>query len=214
MGRITYRLSLIAVSAGLISVAVSIPASAHVTVRPAEAVTAGYQTFTVSVPNEREVSTTGIKVVIPENVLGATPTQKANWSIAIEKQGEGDSSRVSSISWTGGEITEGTRDEFTFSAKVPDTEGDLRWNAYQTYADGVIVSWDQQSEGGHGTDENKGPFSVTKVVAESSQDAAIKRAEQKAEAAQATTRLAFYAAIAAVGVGLIGVYLGSKKGSQ
>lgn len=208
MGKIVSNVSLAVAVVGLLVFGIAAPASAHVTVRPAEAVTAGYQTFTVNVPNERELPTTTVRVVIPRNIESATPTQKAGWVIATEKDGD----KVSSITWSGGEIPDGTRDEFTFSAKLPAEETDIQWKAYQTYADGTVVSWDQASEGGHGSgDANKGPFSVTKVVTETEQDKAIREAKQEAQAAQASTRMALYSSITAVIVALIAVYIGTRK---
>ncbi len=208
MGKISNRVSLIAIAVAVFSLVAVAPASAHVTVKPAEAVTAGYQTFTVNVPNERGLATTEVKVVIPKNVEGATPTQKAGWIISTEKDGK----RVNSITWAGGEISDGTRDEFTFSAKLPPEETAVQWKAYQTYSDGMIVSWDQESEGGHDDgDATSGPFSVTKVVAETDQNKAIREARQEAQSAQASTRMALYASITAVIVALIALYLGTRK---
>lgn len=215
MGKIVSKLSLIAVSIAVVSAVIAAPASAHVTVKPAEVVTASYQTFTVSVPNERGVATTAVKIIIPDNIEGATPTQKAGWSIEVGKptEGEGKDKKVTSLTWSGGEIADGTRDEFTFSAKTPAEDTAVQWKAYQTYADGMVVSWDKEAEAvAHGAgDGTSGPFSVTVVSAESKQDAAIREAQQAAQAAQGSTRLALYSSIAAVILGLIGIYLGTRK---
>jgi len=70
------------------------------------------------------------------------------------------------ITWSGGEIGAGYRDEFTFSAKTPDQPADLQWKAYQTYGDGTTVSWDQQPTSANSEDKDDattGPFSVTKL---------------------------------------------------
>lgn len=208
MGRITYKASFIGVMIGLFAAIVSTPASAHITVKPAEVVTAGYQTFTVNVPNEREVPTVSVKVLVPQGVQSVTPTQKAGWAISIEEKDE----TVTSIEWSSGQIADGTRDEFSFSAKAPDTETELQWKAYQTYADGVVVAWDQKSDDGHGdTSNNSGPFSVTKVVTETASDKEIKEAKVMALSAQASNRMAFYAAITAVLLGLISIYLATRR---
>ncbi len=212
MRKIAEKVSLLGVIVGLAAVTLGSPVSAHVTVKPAEVLTAAYQTFTISVPNEREVSTVGVKILVPTNIQSITPTQKAGWSIAIEKEGEGDAERVTSVTWSGGEISNGTRDDFTFSAKTPDTETELQWKAYQTYADGLVVSWDQKADAGHGSDAgNKGPFSVTSVVAMTSQDVAVADAQRAGANAQATVRLAFYSAIAAVALGGIALYFATRK---
>jgi uncharacterized protein YcnI len=187
-------------------------AAAHVVVRPAEVLTAQHQTFTVRVPSERDIATTSIKLEIPKNVTNVTPTVKPGWHITIEKAGSNENEVVTAIIWSGGVIDGGFRDEFTFSAKTPETATELQWKAYQTYADGTIVAWDQVgSSSGHGASKHTGPFSVTKVVTETEAAAAIKSAEQAANDAKTTATRALYIAVAGIFIGLIGVYRSTRK---
>jgi len=144
--------------------ALFLPASAyaHVTVKPAEVLSGEYQTFTTSVPNEKDVAVTAIKLVIPTDITLVTPTVKQGWKIDTKKTSE----TVTEINWSGGTIDAGLRDEFTFSAKVPANKGEIVWKAYQSYQDGSIVAWDQKPAGDHShatEDETKGPYSVTTV---------------------------------------------------
>ena len=201
------------VFASVLTVAIGATASAHVTVKPAEVLTAGFQTFTVSVPNENDISTTRVKVNMPEGLKYVQPTQKSGWDIDIESEGEGESATIKSITWKGSEVKKGFRDEFTFSAQVPEKDTELHWKAYQTYSDGTVVSWDKESSGeGHDSeDENSGPFSVTKVVAETADDASAKKSEQAAADAKNTANTALYVGVAGIVVGLIGVFLASRK---
>jgi len=196
---------------GVSALTLSSAASAHVTVRPTEVVTAGFQTFTVSVPNEKDIPTTAVRVVMPEGLTYVTPTQKAGWRIDVEKIGESERAVVKSITWSGSAIEQGLRDEFTFAAKVPNTAVELRWNAYQTYSDGTVVAWDRETEGGHGTEENAGPFSVTKVVAESPEDVAIDKAQQAAAEAKNTANIALYVGGAGLLLGLVSIFLATRK---
>ena len=73
---------------------------------------------------------------------------------------------VTEIIWSGGYIPAGQRDDFVFSAKVPTVATTLRWKAYQTYADGSIVSWDQDAHTTASSTEfsKLGPFSTTEVI--------------------------------------------------
>lgn len=135
---------------------------AHVVVSPSEALTGAYETFTTSVPNEKDIPVTGIRLVIPDSIESVTPTVKPGWEIQIKKNQD----KATEISWTGGVIAPDLRDEFTFSAHLSAEPGNINWKAYQTYQDGTVVSWDQKpSEDGHGhgDDENKGPYSTTIV---------------------------------------------------
>ena len=144
--------------------ALLIPSSvyAHVSVSPAEALPGSYEVFTTNVPNEKEVPVTGIRLVIPKGVESVTPTVKQGWIITLKKVGNS----VTEITWTGGIIDADLRDEFTFSAKVPASEKEVVWKAYQTYQDGTIVAWDQKptDEHAHAAEKNEGPYSVTNIV--------------------------------------------------
>lgn len=206
------KLSIIGTYISMMVLAFGATVSAHVVVRPAEVVTAGFQTFTVGVPNEKDIPTTSIKLLIPDGLRHVSPTQKAGWQIATAKQGTGEETVITSITWSGGAVNPGLRDDFTFSAQVPETATELQWKAYQTYADGTVVSWDQAGDGGHGEAAgNTGPFSVTTVVAESTQDTSAKNANQTAADAKKAASRSLYVAAAGVVVGLMGVFLATRK---
>lgn len=129
-------------------------ASAHVSVKP-ESVTAGeVVTFNVSVPNEKEVAITNIKLDIPKGLEDVTPTVKSGWTIKIDK---------TSITWSDGSIAAGFRDDFTFSAQAPARSTELNWKAYETYSDGSIARWDQSPDKEEVEGSDSGPYSVTKI---------------------------------------------------
>lgn len=139
-------------------------ASAHVVVKPASVGVAAFQTFTMGVPVEKDITTTGLRLVIPDGLKYVSPNVKPGWSVSVKKEGEGEDAHVTEISWTGGSIPSGQRDDFVFSAQAPAKEGELHWKAYQTYADGSIVTWDQEPKDERDDDSAGGPYSVTKVV--------------------------------------------------
>lgn len=206
----------IGVIACILALIFSITASAHVSVKPAEVLSASFNTFTVGAPNEKEVAYNKIKLDIPTGLKHVTPAVKTGWDIEIEKDGEGEEASVKSITWSGSSVPSGFRDDFTFSAQAPSEAGDLEWKAYQTYEDGVTVSWnlnsDEQPKNKDGTPDfsTSGPFSVTKITAESSEDinvtdnSAVTNAQDKAD-------LSFYIAIAAVLTGLGAIFLATRK---
>lgn len=213
MNKITQKLSAIGVLVGVATLLVGNSASAHVVVKPAEVVTAGFQSFTVGVPNEKEIPTTSVRLDIPKGLKYVSPVQKPGWKITIEKEGVGESATVKSITWSEGVINDGFRDDFAFSAQVPAEVTEIRWNAYQTYSDGTVVSWDKESTGDGHDDlgENTGPFSVTKVVSETASDAAVKKAEQVASDAKRVSNAAFVVGIGGVLVGLTAIHFASRK---
>lgn len=167
-------------------------ASAHIVVKPADATTGSYQTFVVGVPNESESSVVMVKLVIPESVSSVTPTVKQGWTIETEKTGTGEAAVVKSITWKGGNIGSGLRDDFTFSAKTPDTVTDLQWKAYETDADGKTISWDKTAEtqpkkaDGSPDFSASGPFSVTKVAAKATTTVASGQATSSSDTAART----------------------------
>lgn len=161
-------------------------AFAHVVVKPAETAVGSFDTYTVSVPNEKEVAVTGVKLDVPKGLSYVTPTTKPEWTIDVEKDGD----TVRSITWKDGTVPAGQRQDFTFSAQAPSAAGDITWKAYQTYADGTVVAWDKAPTNSDAEGGNSGPFSVTKVTDDT----------EAAEVASATpsTTLALVISIVAV----------------
>lgn len=163
-----------AIISGIISILfLTATASAHVTVKPTDVPTSTYQPFSVSVPNEKEIPTVSVKLVVPESIQSVTPTVKPGWTITTEKSGTGEDAKITSITWAGGSIGEGLRDDFGFTGKTPDQAGEVKWKAYQTYSDGTVVAWDKESHGDdhEQEDPNSGPLSVTKVTTEAQNSA-------------------------------------------
>lgn len=216
MKPLTIKVPSIGIIASVIALIVSSTVSAHVVVKPAEVVTAGFQTFTAGVPNEKNIPTTNVRLVIPAGLKHVSPTQKPGWQIETEKEGAGEDAVIKSITWSSGTINEGLRDEFSFSGQAPEKATELRWKAYQTYADGTVVAWDQ-AESGHGHDSenpNKGPFSVTKVVNETEEAAAAQKTEQAAADTKKAAGRSLYIAIAALALGVISLSLATRKKSS
>lgn len=148
-------------------------ASAHVVVKPTQVEPAAFQAFSVGVPNERESPTVKVRLAIPDGVKYVTPTVKPGWTIETVKEGAGEEAVVKEIIWSGGEVPVGQRDDFGFSLQAPAKATTLQWKAYQTYADGTEVAWDQQPTEEHGEEGgNSGPYSETKVAEEPQANAA------------------------------------------
>ena len=142
-------------------------AFAHAVVKPATAGIGAFQTFTLGVPSEKDQPTVGVRLVLPEGLNYVSPNVKPGWQIEVKKTGD----KAAEISWTGGNIPSGQRDDFIFSAQVPASAGSLHWKVYQTYKDGSIVSWDQdpsapqpKTSDGKMDFSKVGPYSTTQVI--------------------------------------------------
>lgn len=192
-------------------------ASAHVVVQPAEVPAASFQTFTAGAPNEKDIPFNEIKLLIPEGLGHVSVTQKPGWQVNVETEGEGSETAVKSITWHGGNVPAGFREDFTFSAQAPAETTELRWKAYQTYANGETVAWDltndEQPKTADGAPDfsQSGPFSVTKVVAETELAASLKKAEQAASDAKKSANRALYVGAAGIVIGLTGIALATRK---
>lgn len=192
---------------------------AHVVIRPAQVGIGAHQTFTVGVPNEKDVPTTGLRVLVPEGVTSVMPNVKPGWNIQTKTSGDDDNQKVTEIVWSNGSIPVGQRDEFYFSAKTPTSESTIVWKAYQTYADGEVVAWDQSPEDIKRIEEEKkassapetesehaaGPYSQTAVVNDLVADTASTTGStvvSQDKTSQLMAGLALVVSFAAVALGL------------
>ena len=152
-------------------VVLSAPALAHVTVQPNEALVGAFSRFVVRVPNERDdASTTKVTVNLPplafvsfEPKDGWKRTEKTvTFDEPLEVFGEEVTEGVGSVTWSGGEIGPGEFLEFGFSARMPDAEEALTFEAIQTYSSGEVVEW----TGGPDSDEPAATVNVFDIGAE------------------------------------------------
>lgn len=156
-------------------------AMAHAVVKPNTAGIGKFQNFSLGVPSEKPTATTKVRLVLPEGLNFIMPNVKPGWKIEIKKQATGnkikndngimiDELKLTEIIWSGGKIPAEQRDEFAFSAKTPNQPIVLNWKVYQTYADGTVISWDQDPNQTQPKDNNKtdfskfGPFSKTEII--------------------------------------------------
>lgn len=156
-------------------------ASAHAIVTPKQVGIGSTQDFSLAVPAERDSATIAVRLLIPPGLQEVTPNITPGWTITMKYAPapagtSADSSQgdVTEIDWTGGKIPSGQRAEFIFQAQVPAQPGELDWKAYQTYADHIVVSWDQDPSTVPADDDAAiiGPYSVTKIVDDLSQPSA------------------------------------------
>lgn len=153
--------SLMAAIAGFVLLFPAV-ASAHVVVTPGSVAAGSTMDFSVSVPNEKQIPMTGLQLFIPAAISDVTPTVHAGWTITVTESGDA----VSEVTWQGGEIPVGQRDDFSLRAVAPASPTELHWKAVQTYADGSTVAWDQVPTANEKDDDSSshGPYSVTKVT--------------------------------------------------
>ncbi|MET7917082.1 YcnI family protein [Streptomyces avermitilis] len=144
---------------------------AHVTVHSessAKGATDGVLTFRV--PNEEDTaSTTKVQVFLPTDhpVLGVLVTPQDGWSAKVTttklkkpvKTDDGTiTDAVSEITWTGGRIRHGQYQDFNVAfGQLPDNTDELTFKTLQTYSDGNVARWIEETPKGGEEPENPAP---------------------------------------------------------
>ncbi|WIM99038.1 YcnI family protein [Actinoplanes oblitus] len=171
------RSAVVVAAAGLLTLALAGPASAHVTVNPSTATAGGYAKVSFRVPNESDsAATTKLEVNLPADQPVASVSVKPipGWTAVavksklatpIKAHDTEITEAVSKITWTaakGSEIKPGQFQEFDVSMGALPESGQLVFKALQTYSDGNVVRWiDEPTADGT---EPESPAPVLKIV--------------------------------------------------
>jgi uncharacterized protein YcnI len=134
-------------------------ASAHVQASSDDATRGGYATVSFQVPNESTTgaATTALTIDLANASAVRTET-KPGWAAKIDRDGD----KVRSVTWTAapnGGIAVDEFDVFRIAVKLPDADS-VSFPATQTYADGVVVKWDQPLVPGSPEPEHPAPTLV------------------------------------------------------
>nr|WP_235157864.1 YcnI family protein [Rhodococcus ruber] len=123
-------------------------ASAHVSVVAPGAQQGGYTVLTFRVPTESETAgTTGLKVTLP-GLKSARTEPTPGWTATVER--DPTTQLATAVTWTadpGVSVGPGQFQQFVLSAGPLPEQESLSFPAQQTYSDGQVVAWDQQSDG-------------------------------------------------------------------
>ncbi|MFJ1756620.1 YcnI family protein [Kitasatospora sp. NPDC088134] len=217
------------VAAGAL-LASAVPAFAHVTVQPGSAQQGGYTAVAFRVPNESDTaSTVKIEVNLPmDHPMASVRTQPLpGWTAVLEKSkldkpldshGQQITEAVSKITWTadaGTRIAPGQFQEFRVSlGALPSDTDKLTFKALQTYDNGEVVRWIEDSKDGQPEPAKPAPtLSLTKAGAAAgapadhhSDDAAGKPDAAAAKSSDSTARTL---GVVGIVVGVVGAALGA-----
>jgi uncharacterized protein YcnI len=180
----------VAVLSTLLTVAVTGVASAHVRVLPEEVPAGNFEVFTVRVPTEKDIPTTGVRVEVPEGFTITRVQPVPGWDYELEEE----AGVVSAITWSGGEIGATEFQQFDVQGQTPEDPGDYPWSAFQTYEDGTVVEW-------IGPEDAEEPASVVRVVEGGQNGAAAQgSSSENVSSTGVTTQIAAYGGL---GVGAL-----------
>lgn len=143
----------VALIGALLTLAVAAPAWAHVVVSPEEVTAEDYATLTVSVPTEKEVPTTKVRVEVPDGFVLSGVQPVPGWDYSFEE----DRGLIKAVTFSGGEIRPREFQQFLLQAQAPEEPGAYPWKAIQTYEDGSVVEW-------VGAPDSEEPASVVEVA--------------------------------------------------
>lgn len=115
-------------------------AFAHVGVTPKSSSPAAWETYTIKVPNEKDIPTTGLRLVMPKGGAFHGSSVNKEWNVETVKKDD----KVTEIKWTGGEVPAEQFETFQITVQNPPKPTTLVWKAYQTYEDGSVVAWVQK----------------------------------------------------------------------
>ncbi len=162
--------------AGIAFLALSVPASAHVSLETGMASWGSYYKAVFRVPHGCEGSaTTRVSVEIPEGVISVKPMPKPGWKVktvtgkyaaTYESHGKPVSEGVKRVEWSGGKLPDDQFDEFAFLARLPEDKEIMRiyFPVTQTCEKGS-VSWSELPKPGGDAHELKYPAPALDLMA-------------------------------------------------
>jgi uncharacterized protein YcnI len=159
----------VVVLGAFLTLAVTSVASAHVRVLPEEVPAGTYEVFTVRVPTEKDIPTTGVRVEVPGGFAISRVEPVSGWDYELEEE----DGVVSAITWSGGEIGETEFQQFDIQGQTPQESGEYPWRAFQTYQDGSVVEWIAEEDA-------EEPASVVSVSEDGPDDSAAQQAGSEA----------------------------------
>ncbi|MDX3768374.1 MULTISPECIES: YcnI family protein [unclassified Streptomyces] len=209
-------------------------AFAHVTVHPdsyAKGATDGVLTFRV--PNEEDTAdTTKVQVFLPVDhpVLGVLVTPQDGWTAKVKttrlktpvKTDDGTiTDAVSEITWSGGRIRSGEYQDFdVVFGQLPHDTDQLGFKTLQTYSDGKVIRWIEETQ--KGAEEPESPAPVLKLTAGTAGDESAPmtasssepEATAKASSSDSTARGLGIAGLAAGVLGLVAAGVAIARGRK
>ncbi|MEV4640550.1 YcnI family protein [Actinoplanes sp. NPDC049548] len=208
-----------------LTLALAVPAAAHVTVNPNTAVQGGYTKVTFRVPNETDsANTTKLEVTLPADAPFASVSLKpvAGWTMTalktklatpIEAHGSPITEAVSKITWTAtgdAAIKPGQFQEFDVSLGPLPKVDQVVFKALQTYSDGTIVRWiDEPTTDGTEPDKPAPVLKLTAAAAGAAPAAATGPTVTSAAAGEAEgDGNGTWAGVVGIVLGLAGLVLG------
>ncbi len=120
------------------ALALTIPAIAqsHTTISPRQSMHGATVKYTIRIPTEGDVATTGAELDVPEGVIVESLQVPVGWEYDVERADD----RIVSITWRA-DIQPGEFLEVGFVARNPRQGSEIVWILRQNFADGTVTDW-------------------------------------------------------------------------
>ena len=118
---------------------------AHAVVVPAASTTRAYETYTLRVPNEKDIPTTRVEITFPTDLFVVSFAEVPGWALEVRRDETG---RPLGATWRG-ELPAGRFVELPFVGVNPAEPTTLVWSVDQVYTDAggeEVVSWSGPSD--------------------------------------------------------------------
>ena len=215
--RLSRRVAIIGAISGVGLFALAGTAFAHVTAQPGNAAQGGNAKVAFRTPNEEDSAATvklevsfptdhPIPSVLTEPIPGWTATvEKAKLATPIKTDDGEVTQAVSKITWSGGQIAPGQFEDFSVSLEsLPSDTNKLVFKAVQTYSNGDVVRWIDDTPAGGPEPEHPAPtLTLTKGT-----DSDAAAAPATVSSVTAPTPAGSSGGGAALALGIIGAVLG------
>jgi uncharacterized protein YcnI len=128
----------------LVAGAISSPAVAiaHVSITPRQSTTGATEKYTIRIPTESKVATTGADIEFPAGVIVETIQAPMGWKYELKRQDD----RIVSMSIQA-DVKPGEFIEVGFVARNPRNGERIVWTLRQRFADGTVTDWTNAPNG-------------------------------------------------------------------
>lgn len=111
-------------------------AQAHVSITPRQSAVGATEKYTIRIPTEGAVATTGAEIEFPAGVIVETIQAPSGWRYEVRREDDRIASMVIQADVKPGEFI-----EVAFVARNPRSGTRIVWTLRQRFADGTVTDW-------------------------------------------------------------------------
>jgi uncharacterized protein YcnI len=129
-------------AAAAVVLLVPMTVQAHVSITPRDSTHGATEKYTIRIPTEGKVATTGADIEFPAGVIVETIQAPAGWKYEVKRQDD----RIVSMTIQA-DVKPGEFIEVGFVARNPRSGERIVWTLRQRFADGTVTDWTKGPNG-------------------------------------------------------------------